>query len=138
MSNLNCLLHPHHVSLVSQPHTFQAFYKSFSDRVNSYHDHNRVMSHDNVFAPQFNVVETETSYVLDGEVPGVGDQRSIHVVWLQNQVLAINRCVESLKTREAVTTGQEDADNEWVQSNGKHSPVSISHQQRPEYMQRWK
>lgn len=118
-SSLNYVFHPHHVSLVSQPHTFQAFYNFFADRVNSVHDYDRLTSQGNFFAPLFNVIETETSYVLDGEVPGIGDKKSIYVAWLPNQVLVIGGVVASLKTGEA--TDALDIDNEWTKTKGRLS-----------------
>ena len=129
MSNFNYLSRQNHVSLVSQPHTIQNFVKSFADRVNSYHDHDRSTAQGNQFAPQFNVTETKSSYVLDGEVPGVGDQSSIHVVWLQNHVLLINGVISCPPTGEASEGVQEGQENEWTSSKGKTLSRAIQQSQ---------
>jgi len=101
MASLNNLLRPHHVSLVRLPHTLQSLFHSFADRVDPYYEYDRMPSHRKVVAPRFNVTETEASYILDGEIPGVADKSSISVMWLQNQVLMISGAIPSSDAEKA-------------------------------------
>jgi len=89
MAALNCVLHPHHVSLMEHPFTFQSLFHSFRDRIDPYYEIDHDRSHKRVGRPAFNVTETETAFLLDGEIPGVFSKKQITVEWLQNQVLII-------------------------------------------------
>src|SRR5277367_2417265 len=89
MATLNCILHPHHVSLTHTPFTLQSLFHSFQDRVDPYYEIDGSSSHKGLGIPRFNVTETKTAYILDGEFPGVGDKSKVAVEWLQNQVLII-------------------------------------------------
>lgn len=89
MAALNCILHPHHVSLMRDPYTVQSLMHSFQDRIDPYYGLDGGRSHKGLDAPRFNVCETETAYLLDGEFPGVTDSSLITVEWLHNQVLII-------------------------------------------------
>ncbi len=63
------------------------------ERVNPIYEYDSTLSHRDASAPRFNVTETETDYILDGELPGVTDQASVSVTWLLNQVLVVNGTV---------------------------------------------
>lgn len=89
MATLNCILHPHHVSLMDHPFSLQSLFHSFEDRVDPYYEIDGSRSHRGLGRPRFNVSETETAFILDGEVPGVAEKSQIAVEWMQNQVLII-------------------------------------------------
>jgi HSP20 family molecular chaperone IbpA len=61
----------------------------FQDRIDPYSEVDGAHIHSSVNSPRFNVSETETSYLLDGEFPGLADKRAISVEWTNNQVLII-------------------------------------------------
>jgi HSP20 family protein len=90
MSTLNSLLHPHHVSLIPQPHNLQSFFQYFNDHFDSYHGYNHISKYKGLLTPRFNITELETNYLLEGELPGVSDKTSINIRWLHNQVLVID------------------------------------------------
>jgi HSP20 family molecular chaperone IbpA len=98
MATINCILHPHHVSLMERPFTYQSLFHSFRDRIDLYYEDDHDRSHKGVGRPAFNVSETETAFLLDGEVPGVYNKSQITVEWLQNQVLIIRGVVEPADT----------------------------------------
>jgi hypothetical protein len=109
MATLNCILHPHHISLTRTPFTLQSLFHSFEDRVDPYYEYDGARSHKGVGRPRFNVTETETAYLLDGEFPGVSDKSKIKVEWLQNQVLIIEGIISPADTETATDpfqTGQ--------------------------------
>lgn len=58
-------------------------------------------SHRGLGIPRFNVTETETAYILDGEFPGVVEKSKISVEWLQNQVLIIRGTISPADTETA-------------------------------------
>jgi len=89
MATLNCILHPHHTSLIRQPYTIQSLLHSYADHIDPYYEFDRIPSHKGVSVPRFNVTETKSEYHLAGEIPGVTDKSSITVEWLLNQVLII-------------------------------------------------
>lgn len=124
-STFNYLVHPHHVSLPPQGHGFQAFYKSLTERVNLLHENEHPNAKCTCFAPLFDVVETPNSYILDGEVPGVGNQASIHVVWLPNQVLVINGTVATPQGAQVDDMKEPEPSHTLPQSEGNYIiPVS--------------
>ena len=112
MATLNCLLHPHHVSLMNQPFTFQSLFHSFEDRVDPYYEIDAIPSHKRLVRPRFNVSEIETAFLLDGEVPGVADKNQITVEWLQNQVLIIKGIIKPADTEMMKDPFQEGLENE--------------------------
>jgi len=89
MPAIDRLLHPQHVSLVRPPFTLPSLFHAFADRVDPYYEYDGI-PRNGVVSPRFNVTETETKYILDGELPGVCEKNSILVRWLQNQVLLIS------------------------------------------------
>jgi HSP20 family molecular chaperone IbpA len=88
MASLNCILHPHHVTLMDHPHNFQSFRRHFDD---PYYIHESVdgHSHRGVVAPKFDVYGGQTAYLLNGELPGVADRKEIRINWLTNQTLVV-------------------------------------------------
>jgi HSP20 family molecular chaperone IbpA len=101
MATLNCILHPHHVSLIRTPFALQSLLHSFEDRVDPYYEYDGARSHKGLGRPCFNVTETETAYLLDDEFPGVEDKSTITVEWLQNQVLIIWGFINPADTEKA-------------------------------------
>ncbi len=61
---------------------------SFADQIDPYYEYDRMPSHKGS-SPRFNVTETKKEFLLDGEIPGVTEKKSITVEWLQNQVLIV-------------------------------------------------
>jgi len=112
MATLNCIFHPHHVSLMDQPYTFQSLFHSFEDRVDPYYEIDGVRSHKRLGRPRFNVSETETAFLLDGELPGVTNKDQITVEWLQNQVLIIKGIVKPADTEMMKDPFQEGLHND--------------------------
>lgn len=109
MATLNCILYPHHVSLMRTPITLQSLFHSFGDRVDPYYEYDAARSHKGLGRPRFNVTETETTYLVDGEFPGVSDKSMITVEWLQNQVLIVRGIISPADTETATDpfqTGQ--------------------------------
>lgn len=75
------------------------------------------------------------SYILHGEVPGVGDPTSIHVTWLQNQVLVIDGVVATPRAGVVTDAARVIKDIERVQSKGKlsfnnHLPSDTSYNEQ--------
>jgi HSP20 family molecular chaperone IbpA len=95
MSTFQGFLHPHHVSLTRHPYSLQTLLQSVSDRVDPSYVYSDKPPNRGFSAPRFNVTETETSYILEGELPGVRDKESINVVWLQNKALVVHGTIES-------------------------------------------
>jgi HSP20 family molecular chaperone IbpA len=89
-ASLNHILYPHHVSLLRSPFALQSLFHAFADRIDPYYEYDRMPSTKGVWSPRFNVTETQASFILDGELPGVTEKKSIRVMWLQNQVLIIS------------------------------------------------
>jgi HSP20 family molecular chaperone IbpA len=121
MATLNCILHPHHVSLTHTPFTLQSLFHSFQDRVDPYYEFDGGSSHKGVAAPRFNVTETETAYILDGEFPGVGDKSKVIVEWLQNQVLIIRGTISPADTEPVTDPFQAGLHNDLAASRSKWS-----------------
>ena len=112
MTALNCILHPHHVSLVNKPFNLQSLFHSFEDRVDPYYGIDGGRSHKSLYSPRFNVCETETAYVLDGELPGVEDKKQITVEWLMNQILIIRGMIKPADTETATDPFQAGLHND--------------------------
>ncbi len=100
---------PNHVSLIRQPFAMQALFHSFADRADPYYEYDHLPSFKGALAPRFNVTETETEYLLDGEFPGVEEKNSITVEWLQNQVLIIHGVIKPGDTETATDPFQTGA-----------------------------
>ena len=83
------------------PFTLHSLFHSFEDRIDPYYEYDRVPSHKGLQRPRFNVTETETTYLIDGEFPGVSDKSKISVEWLQNQVLIIRGFISPADTEMA-------------------------------------
>src|ERR1700726_3871963 len=101
MATLNCILHPHHISLMRTPFNFHSLFPSFQDRIDPYYEYDRMPSHKGLHRPRFNVTETETAYLIDGEFPGISDKSKISVDWLQNQVLIVRGFINHSDTEKA-------------------------------------
>lgn len=90
MPAISSLLHPHHVSLIRQPFSLPSLFHAFADKVDPFFEYDGMSTHKGVAAPRFNVTETEVSYILDGELPGISEKKSVVVQWLQSQILLIS------------------------------------------------
>lgn len=103
-------------------HGFQAFYKSLTERFNLHllHEHEPAHPNCSCIAPLFNVVENDKDYILDGEFPGTGDQNSIRVVWLQNQVVAIDGFVGPPQAHDESTPIEETPPSEQMLTQGEN------------------
>ena len=97
---------------MNQPYTLQSLFHSFEDRVDPYYEIDAMGSHKRLGRPHFNVSETETAFLLDGEVPGVADKNQITVEWLQNQVLIIRGIIKPADTETMKDPFQEGLRNE--------------------------
>jgi hypothetical protein len=62
--------------------------------VDSYHEADGSRSHKCRGRPHFNISETEASFLMVGEVPGVEDKNQVTVEWLQEQVLIISGIIK--------------------------------------------
>lgn len=83
------------------PFSLQSLLHSNEDRVDPYYEYDALRSHKGLCRPRFNVTETETAYLLDGEFPGVRDKSKIAVEWLQNQVLIVGGIISPADTETA-------------------------------------
>jgi HSP20 family molecular chaperone IbpA len=83
------------------PFTFHSLFHSYEDRIDPYHEYDRMPSHKGLHRPRFNVTEIEAAYLIDGEFPGVSDKSKITVEWLQNQVLIIHAFIDPSDTEKA-------------------------------------
>ena len=126
MATLNCILHPHHVSLMNQPYTFQSLFHSFEDRVDPYYEIEGGRSHKRLGRPPFNVSETETAFLLDGEVPGITHKNQITVEWLQNQVLIIRGIIKPADTETMSDAFQNGLHNDLAKPTGMPPIANIS------------
>jgi HSP20 family molecular chaperone IbpA len=89
MSYFETSLHPDHASLLSNQHSLRSLLHQYQDRIDPYYEIDGTHICSSVNSPRFNISETETSYILDGEFPGLADKNAISVEWMQNQVLII-------------------------------------------------
>jgi HSP20 family molecular chaperone IbpA len=121
MATLNCILHPHHVSLIKHPFTAQSLFHSFEDRIDPYYGIDDGRSHKHLGCPRFNVSETEKAFILDGELPGVTDKKQISVEWLQNQVLIIRGIIKPADTEKLLDPFKEGAHNDLEPAKGTFS-----------------
>jgi HSP20 family molecular chaperone IbpA len=125
MAALNCILHPHHVSLSKHPFTFQSLFHSFEDRVDPYYGIDDLPSHKRLGCPRFNVSETEDAFILDGELPGVSDKKQISVEWLQNQVLIIRGIIKPADTENMQNPFKKGTQNDLVPTKGRCSALQV-------------
>ncbi|ETI25953.1 hypothetical protein G647_02730 [Cladophialophora carrionii CBS 160.54] len=82
MSTLECLLHPHHISLVDV-HSLRARLNHAGD---AYYNIDGLPSHRGVQAPKFDVFDMDghaPGWLLVGNVPGVKSAEEIQVEWLE-------------------------------------------------------
>jgi HSP20 family molecular chaperone IbpA len=94
MAAINCILHPHHVSLTKHPYTLSSVLNQFQDQADPYYEVDGNRSHKGLIALKFDVCETEFAYLLYGEVPGVKDKQQISVEWLQSQTLFVRGSIK--------------------------------------------
>jgi HSP20 family molecular chaperone IbpA len=91
MATLNCLLHPHHVSMGKHYTSIQTLHQHIED---PYYGLDKRPSHAGVSVPRFDVREDENAFYLDGEVPGVSDAGTIFTEFLDNLTLIIRGSVK--------------------------------------------
>ena len=88
MSTLECLLHPHHISLVDV-HSLRAKLHHAGD---AYYNIDGLPSHRGVQAPKFDIFELDggaPGWLLIGNVPGVQSAEGIQVEWLDGATIFI-------------------------------------------------
>ncbi|KAF2493846.1 hypothetical protein BU16DRAFT_428057, partial [Lophium mytilinum] len=64
--------------------------------------------------PDFDVRETERAYFLEGEFPGIRDQRAIRLEWVDRRTLAIEARLERRKMEIEAGKGQQWPVREWL------------------------
>jgi HSP20 family protein len=106
MATLKCLFHPHHISLLDT-HSFRSRLNNIGD---PYHNIDGLQSHRHLLAPKFDIFESETSYILVGELPGVKAKAEITYEWLEDQTLFIRGHVAA-ETATKSTEGGEGKDS---------------------------
>lgn len=111
------LLHPRHVPLTHEPSLLHPLITSVAHRLDPYYDYNHLPLHPGASLPRFNVIESETSYVLIGEFPGVGDRTSINVVWLPNHTLVVEGSIEQDAAVSVVSEAVRNASDDNHQSS---------------------
>jgi hypothetical protein len=88
MSSLECLLHPHHISLVDV-HSLRAKLRHAGD---AYYNIDGLPSHRGVQAPKFDIFEIDgdtSGWLLVGNVPGVKSKEEIRVEWVDGTTIFI-------------------------------------------------
>ncbi|KAI9869144.1 MAG: hypothetical protein M1813_002968 [Trichoglossum hirsutum] len=86
MDSISCLLHPHHASLIDHHRSLRSALLGL-DEDPYYNIDGR--SHRNLMAPKFDVCETASAYLLEGEVAGLADKASISVEWVAGRTLIV-------------------------------------------------
>lgn len=105
MSTLECLLHPHHISLVDT-HSLRAKLRHTGD---AYYNVDGLPSHRGLLAPQFDVFEVDeraAGWLLVGNVPGMKSIEEIKLEWLEDTTLFIRG---RLATTSIPTFGQTES-----------------------------
>jgi len=95
MSALSCFLHPHHVSLIDT-HSFRAKIQHAGD---PYYNIDG-LSHKDVLAPKFDVIETEHAFFIVGDIPGVKAKELVSFEWLEDQTLFVRGHMDSLEAEQ--------------------------------------
>ncbi|OAP63251.1 hypothetical protein AYL99_02478 [Fonsecaea erecta] len=86
MSTLECLLHPHHISLVDT-HSLRA---KLNHKGDAYYNVDGLPSHRGVLAPKFDVFELDggaTGWLLAGNLPGIESADEIKIEWLDGSTI---------------------------------------------------
>ena len=79
---------------MDHPHTFQSFRHHLEDPYYCHESHDG-HSHRGLVAPKFDVYGNETSYLLNGELPGVADKKEIQIQWIGESNARCARVVET-------------------------------------------
>ncbi|OAL36211.1 hypothetical protein AYO20_04625 [Fonsecaea nubica] len=88
MSTLECLLHPHHISLIDT-HSLRAKLNHVGD---AYYNVDGLPSHRGVLAPKFDVFEIEGDvggWLLVGDLPGIDSADDIKIEWLDGSTIFV-------------------------------------------------
>ncbi|KIW97607.1 uncharacterized protein Z519_01191 [Cladophialophora bantiana CBS 173.52] len=88
MSTIECLLHPHHISLVDT-HSLRAKLNHVGD---AYYNVDGLPSHRGVLAPKLDVFELDgntAGWLLVGDIPGVASADDIRIEWLDGTTIFI-------------------------------------------------
>ncbi|KIY03570.1 uncharacterized protein Z520_00261 [Fonsecaea multimorphosa CBS 102226] len=86
MATLDCLLHPHHISLVDT-HSLRAKLHHVGD---AYYNVDGLPSHRGVLAPKFDVFELDgdsAGWLLVGDLPGIDSADAIKIEWLDGSTV---------------------------------------------------
>lgn len=119
------MLHPHHVSLLKNNFNLQSLFHSFADREDPYYEIDGQGPLKGINSPRFNISETETAYLLNGEFAGLADKKQIIVEWLQNQLLIIRGSIGPGDTETMTDPFKKGLKNEIPTALGKLSVMSI-------------
>ena len=96
---LNCILHPHHVSLMEQPVAFQSLFHSFRDRIDPYTTKLIMIALIKRSWPaRIQCRRNRDSFPVRWRSSRCLQQKQITVEWLQNQVLIVRGVVEPADT----------------------------------------
>jgi len=72
----------------------------------------------NAFSPNFDVHETETAYVLEGELPGLSDKNAVNIEFTDHSTLLIRGRIE----RSYHSASPQSTESEQQQPTEKHTP----------------
>lgn len=68
--------------------------------------HHRGHSHIRAFTPNFDIIETKESYILEGELPGLSDKRAVDIEFTDHQTLLIKGKIEKVATTTSATPSE--------------------------------
>lgn len=98
MDSINCLLHPHHVSLGKNYTSIHMLHQHIDD---PYYGLDRHAPHKGVSVPRFDIRERADAFYLEGELPGLTSLNNIVCEFIGNQTLIIRGAIKpSLLTGE--------------------------------------
>ncbi|KAE8441113.1 hypothetical protein EG329_005855 [Mollisiaceae sp. DMI_Dod_QoI] len=91
MATINCLLHPHHVSLGKKYTSLHMLHQRIDD---PYYSLDGRPSHEGVAVPRFDVREGSDAFYLDGDLPGLTHLSDIFCEFIDNQVLIVRGVIK--------------------------------------------
>jgi len=69
--------------------------------------HHRGHTQARAFTPSFDITETPQAYVLEGELPGMSDKKSVDIEFTDHQTLLVKGKIEKVDTAKQVTSTEE-------------------------------
>ncbi|KAF8851845.1 hypothetical protein BDZ45DRAFT_678817 [Acephala macrosclerotiorum] len=91
MSTINCLLHPHHVTLGKTHTSIHMLHQHIDD---PYYGLDHRPSHEGVSVPKFDVREGADAFYLDGELPGLTHLSEVVCEFIDNQTLIVRGSIK--------------------------------------------